>query len=541
MRKYNFSVKAALAVFAVALSACSSDNDIVENNPTNPETPVSDTEMSFSAVMDGVTTRTVFNSNSTIWAAGDAIKIVNRATITAPDQTGYSWAGTFNLKTHGGGYTKEETFTGTRIQSNGDGTDSFYAFYPSDCKVGYDEGKDVAQIKGEVTSVQTAMDGTYDQSLHFMTAHSNNSTFSFKNVCALLKITLTNSNISRVKVVANPKYDQIYDQSFKYTYITGKFIATVRNTDKPDDPKAVEGTTYGIQANGTAAEVQKTYVELRADGEGGSVDTPIGDGTYYMVVLPATLTNGFTLLLETADGNTIYQRVNSNTTAFERNKMYDLGTYNCSSLPADMTALTDVVDLDLPSGTLWATKNIDKTGAFVASEDVYGDYFSWGKKNVPGTYSDPDYTEQTLKAAADVAYSYNNKYCMPIYAQVYEFWNGTYKSKTSSTASAPYGARFTVATGRSIFIPYGGHYYRITMGVGVQRLQGENEHAAYWSRTCNGNSGSYADAYTLHFETKNGTLTQLNPTGGDNWGDDRQTGRNIRPVATNIKIAPIYE
>ena len=35
MKNYNICIKTALTVFAVALSACSSDNDIVDNNSTN--------------------------------------------------------------------------------------------------------------------------------------------------------------------------------------------------------------------------------------------------------------------------------------------------------------------------------------------------------------------------------------------------------------------------------------------------------------------------------------------------------------------------
>ena len=134
MRKYNFSVKTALAVFAVALSACSSDNDIVDNNSNNQEKTAANKSMTFHASMDGITTRTNFNSNSTIWAEGDQIRILNLATITAPDQSGYPTNGYFTLDTHTGGYTKEETFTGTKIQSNGDGTDRFYAYYPHSTK-----------------------------------------------------------------------------------------------------------------------------------------------------------------------------------------------------------------------------------------------------------------------------------------------------------------------------------------------------------------------------------------------------------------------
>lgn len=64
MRKYNINVKAALAVFAIVLSACSSDNDIVDNNSNNQEKTDANKSMTFYASMDGITTRTDFNSNN---------------------------------------------------------------------------------------------------------------------------------------------------------------------------------------------------------------------------------------------------------------------------------------------------------------------------------------------------------------------------------------------------------------------------------------------------------------------------------------------
>jgi hypothetical protein len=227
----------------------------------------------------------------------------------------------------------------------------------------------------------------------------------------------------------------------------------------------------------------------------------------------------------------------------------------------------DVVDLDLPSGTLWAKKNLNsKNGllqnpeilGFTSSETDYGGYFSFGKKSVYsiGGYagSKPGLDESTLKNAYDPAYSYasfNQKYCMPIYAQLYEFYNhfsNDYKqsfiSRTLGVATNGY-AIFTAptGTGRTITMPYTGHY----MGGSV--LKNEHTHMSYWSRTAqdqgaNLNPLDWASSYCLETEEKtvNGKKVpeQVNAGGGSNaWVDDAYTGRAIRPVATNIKIAPI--
>lgn len=554
MKNYNICIKTALAVFALSLSACSSDDDIADNNSNSQEKPVTNKTMTFRATMDdgsgsnSKATRTDFNGNNTIWATDDNIYIQNKASV--PDETDRPAYAEFGI-TDGVG-TKEADFSGGPIRANMDGTsDQFYAYYPSSS---FDTDNEV--MTGNIPTVQTATDGTYPQTLHYMTAYSTNSTFKFKNVCALLKITLTNNTtISRIKVVANPTLTNLYDQQFNYTNIAGGFTATIGS----------DGT-----ATTTATGTKNTYVELRAAGDNGKAKTHLGNGTFYMVVLPAAI-NGFTLILEDKDEN-VYQRVNTSRTAFARNEMYNLGSYDCTSATTlQNSGLTsfgnDVVDLDLPSGTLWAKKNLNsKNGllqnpeilGFTSSETDYGGYFSFGKKSVYSTLgyaaSKPGLDESTLKNAYDPAYSYasfNQKYCMPIYAQLYEFYNhfsNDYKqsfiSRTLGVATKGY-AIFTAptGTGRTITLPYTGHY------MGGSILKNEHTHMSYWSRTAqdqgeNLNPLDWASSYCLETEEKtvNGKKVpeQVNAGGGSNaWVDDAYTGRAIRPVATNIKIAPI--
>ena len=364
MRKRNIYIKTALAAFTVILSACSSDNDALDNSTSNQDKPVSNKAMTFRASMDGTTTRTDFNGNSTTWSDNDAISILNTASV--PEESDRENQADFTISEGVG--TKEATFTGGPIKANGNDNDSFYAFYPATT---LSTSGNAIKASASVPTVQTATDGTYDQSLHFMSAYSTNATFNFKNVCSLIKITLTNNtSVCRVKVVANPTLTNVYDQQFNYTSITGNFDATIGS----------DGT-----ASVSATDAKSTYVELRAKGDNGTAKTVIGNGTFYLVVLPANITNGFTLLFEKTNG-TIYQRISTKVTKFERNKMYDLGSFDCSGTPNDMTELTNVVDLDLPSGTIWATKNLSTTRSgflvytythdFVASETDYGDYFS---------------------------------------------------------------------------------------------------------------------------------------------------------------------
>lgn len=544
MRKINVSVKTALAAFTVILSACSSDNDALDNSTSNQQKPATNKAMTFRASMDGAITRTDFNGNNTLWSDKDAISILNTASV--PEETNSLDQAYFTI-TKGVG-TKDATFTGGPIKANGNDNDSFYAFYPATTLSTSNNG---IKASGSVPTVQTAIKGSYDQSLHFMSAYSTNATFNFKNVCSLIKITLTNNtSVCRVKVVANPTLTNVYDQQFKYTSITGDFDATIGSE--------------GI-ASVTATEAKSTYVELRAANDDGTAKTDIGNGTFYMVVLPATISNGFTLLLEKTNG-TIYQRISTKVTEFERNKMYDLGSFDCSGTPNGMTELTNVVDLDLPSGTIWATKNVNSSSyvigatitGFVANETDIGGYFSFGESYVQITTADTPnsyLTNYTLKGQRDVMYSYDDRYCMPIYAQLYEFYyhfRDDYKESAAGRYSSgfmgigaidiPGQATFTAptGTGRSIVIPYGGHYW-------AGANQNKNTKAAYWSRTYVGNVSSSTlsgDAYCLDLteSNKEPILDQHNGflDGATEWHDNSYSGRNIRPVVTNVQIAPIY-
>ena len=545
MRKHNIYIKTALAAFTVILSACSSDNDALDNSTSNQDKPVSNKAMTFRASMDGETTRTDFNGNSTIWSENDAISILNTASV--PEESNRESQADFTISEGAG--TKEATFTGGPIRANGNGEDNFYAFYPATTLSSSDNA---IKASASVPTVQTAIDGSYDQSLHFMSAYSTNATFNFKNVCSLIKIQLTNNtSVCRVKVVANPTLTSMDAQDFTYTSITGDFDATIGSD--------------GI-ASVTATDAKSTYVELRANGDDSTAKTVIGNGTFYMVVLPAAISNGFTLLLEKTDG-TIYQRIGTKVTAFERNQMYDFGSFNCSGTPSGMTELTNVVDLDMPSGTLWATKNVNSSSSllglratvtgFVDNESDDGEYFSWGKTHVTSalgaTYTLPtlDNSNTTLQGTAEVVYSYNPLYCMPILAQIYELYNNITDKSTISvqrtwTLLNPLAdrsrtcAKFTSPTGRSVLLPYAGYYY-------AAGLHSTNNQARYWSRTYSRSKWELTNeyyAYCLDLKITN-KVPEVDLHGGligaDSWNDKGEVGRSIRPVATNIQIAPIFE
>lgn len=196
------------------------------------------------------------------------------------------------------------------------------------------------------------------------------------------------------------------------------------------------------------------------------------------------------------------------------------------------------VDLDLPSGTLWAVCNI---GA--ESPEEYGDYFAWGETTGYksgksdfswSTYKYCDGSETTLKKYCnnrdygyegftdpltelepedDAAYvNLGSEWRMPTIAQMEELFNYRKLTIEWTTINGVHGRKITSTTnGNSIFLPAAG--VRID-----DSLHGTEELGYYWSRTLNTSHPYYAcylNFYVAH----------------EYWLDYyRCRGRSIRPV-----------
>ena len=134
------------------------------------------------------------------------------------------------------------------------------------------------------------------------------------------------------------------------------------------------------------------------------------------------------------------------------------------------------VDLNLPSGTLWATTNVGSN-----NPDEYGDYFAWGETTTKNDYSWSTYkhckgSEKTItKYCSDRNYGYNgftdnkteldpaddaatanwgSSWQMPSRAQCQELINSNYTITEWTTLNGKYGRKITSKTnGKSIFLP----------------------------------------------------------------------------------------
>lgn len=186
------------------------------------------------------------------------------------------------------------------------------------------------------------------------------------------------------------------------------------------------------------------------------------------------------------------------------------------------------IDLGLPSGTLWADRNIDAT----APED-YGSYFSWGNieghKSSNGSTFDDGYSfnSTTYNATPGKQVGNNNisssdaahdaalanlggSWHMPTVTEFRELYNNTDNEKTSINGITGY--KFMKKSDHSIYIfmPIGGD------GIN-NRVANRGSSGCYWSSSTNGDS-----KYRMLFDN--------NHTQSDNGNGAPYYGYHIRAI-----------
>lgn len=152
------------------------------------------------------------------------------------------------------------------------------------------------------------------------------------------------------------------------------------------------------------------------------------------------------------------------------------------------------VDLDLPSGLLWATCNIGAN----APED-YGDYFAWGETKTKDTYNWSTYKwckgdyDQLTKYCNNSSYGYNGftdklstlkfrddaaranwggDWRMPTIEEWGELMN--YTTWVWTMQNGVYGKKITASNGNSLFLPAAGC-------CGDDSLNFDGTSGRYWS------------------------------------------------------------
>lgn len=326
MKKKNL-ISCCLALVALAIFAGCNDEQLGILD-TKTKIPVT---FSASVSNDGQT-RTSLDEVSVKWAEGDYIAVYDANGEVNP----------FEL-IEGVGST-DAKFYGT-VTSD---IETYYALYP------YQE----TTISGNVISGvvmpenQIAKDGDFDPSTNIMTAYSTDYAFYFRQAVCYIKIILDEDGYTKIEFKANGGE---------------KLAGTVSLTV---DSEGI--STHTLTENGS--DVVTLYPQ-----EGESY---FEAGTYYLAILPQTLSQGFTVTCYTFGDRHPQKVYNKSTDIFKRDKIISLGSITnwewkhiCQHYYAfgQGKAEAEEVDLGLPSGLKWSSVNLGATKPWRP-----GDFYAWG-------------------------------------------------------------------------------------------------------------------------------------------------------------------
>ena len=230
--------------------------------------------------------------------------------------------------------------------------------------------------------------------------------------------------------------------------------------------------------------------------------------TIYFMMAPANL-EGETLEITLSDERGKYIKYEVAGKDFVAGTAY---AYTLTEGEKFDTSITNAVDLGLPSGTLWADRNV---GA--ATPEAYGDYFAWGETESKDYYywstykwgESPNLTKyctksysgtvdgkSTLDLEDDAAYvNMGSEWRMPTYVELQELYDNCSWSWT--TLNGVCGHKLTSNhNGNSIFLPAAG--YRA-----FDSLLYAGSRGSYWTSSLNESkpSGVYVfDLCSDHYD-----------------------------------------
>ena len=346
----------------MAMASCSSSDDAVEEIKEESKL----VPMTFTATQESnAETRSALNnSNGVDWQAGDEISVFDGTGAGCNHQ--FSLTGDASLGKFSGIASSEAT--------------SFTAVYP------YTEGATLGE-DGSVSGItlpaeQTATPNSFDPKAALMMANTTDkSKLEFKNAVSLVKVT---TQFACKKIVLSANEDIAGTGTLTMTF---------------DNDTYTSSFTFNSGSS-------KTITLKPATGE--SFDA----GTYYIVVPPTTLTNGFSISFINSADTKAYTRTSTKNNIFNRSGIRNLGTFNESDETWTSTIesngkvkASQQVDLGLTIEqdgkkyrVIFAKSNLTANG-LAENEYDYGDYFAWGAR-------EPWYSSATRTWKEDKLYGY---------------------------------------------------------------------------------------------------------------------------------------
>lgn len=285
-----------LAAAVLTLAACGNE-EFIENNPGNEAAkPV---PMTFTAGMPQTRTQ-LAASNEVHWTEGDQIALWDRTAVRE-----------FTATTING---SNATFTGTATPSS-----TYTAFYPLIAV----ESMDDWSIRFNLPAEQTAVAGTFANQLapSLAKATGGSTDLVFDNLCALVKFTVPADMAGEgTFTLVGGNANNVLAGEYWVEYSTGNQSPGFERTNR---------------------------VTLKGDFEAGKA--------YYFVVLPGTLTKGFSLLYEDSQGK-LYRKATDNSVTLTAGRILNLGKLASADFEK---AVVKEIYAKLGSGT--ATENADGT------------------------------------------------------------------------------------------------------------------------------------------------------------------------------------
>jgi hypothetical protein len=253
----------------------------VSCNKLESDAPVAESNVpSFFASVDGADTKTVIDGKKSYWDGTEAIRVFDGKVA--------------NGKVYEATVQKSQTakFVEKDAKVSIDG-DDYLAVYPEGPagSVTWDGNVTSPAKKFWLPGDQTAVAGSYDPSTHIAVAYTEagNTNLEYKNVTALVKVTVANEKVSEICFYGNSQEK-----------ITGNFDVLYNE----GNPTASFATGY----------TQNTYAKIAGTIEKGS--------TYYISILPTVFEKGFSI--EFVIDGIKYTKTLSSKYTVERNQIIDL-------------------------------------------------------------------------------------------------------------------------------------------------------------------------------------------------------------------------
>lgn len=386
MKKINIFFAAALLLSA---SCAKEQIPSVSNEPKLVEkTFVADAGMTKTSLADG---------KKVVWTAGDKISVFDNAS------------------------NKNNPFESSSINGNSayftgyvaEGAKEYVAVYPYRYGTSYDATN--KKITTTYPIIQKAVKGSFDNNLNVSVAVSNGETLQFKNIGALLKVTIP-------KGLTNVRAISLANES---TRMSGKFVITL-----------AENGTFTVTGDRSDTNASR---EVSLDNGG----QPMEKGDYYFVVMPGTYTKMF-LAVTTMD-NELYVKYTAKVNTIESNQVIDLGEvpsagskdFKLTGIPSGPFSFLDEKIIGFEIGSEYLGKELGyqnkQSNVISAVTQNYTSGASTGSFSVT-------FNNRPGSGVLDILY---DKIRYPILFDVRPWYRDEPSSWTKSTADATYGEEKT--------------------------------------------------------------------------------------------------